>query len=76
MTEVEYVYVDPIPYIRPVHSGLLVIPPGTTQYNVTILREEHKEHLRLYYDVNNVKKVLLKKMGKDLPDMYLQKHVL
>ena len=60
MTLVKYAYIDTHSYICLVHLGLLVIPPGTRQYNATILREEHKEHLGLSHEANNVKKALLK----------------
>ena len=45
MTTVEYAYVDPTSYMRPIHPGILVITPGMTQYNATIPREQHKEDL-------------------------------
>ena len=41
LTAPEYQPVNAIAYVRPVHPGILVIPPGTTQHETTRLTAEH-----------------------------------
>ena len=48
LTPAKYAAVSTIAYTRPVHRGSLVIPPGTAQHAVARLREDHKEHIRLF----------------------------
>ena len=39
----EYQAVNRMAYVRPVHPGILVIPPGTTQHESTRIKDEHKQ---------------------------------
>ena len=46
LSDVEYLTVSPIAYIRPTHPGTLVIPTGplaVPQYLRTEMREDHKK---------------------------------
>ena len=46
LSDVEYLTVSPIAYIRPTHPGPLVIPagpPAVPQYLRTEMREDHKK---------------------------------
>ena len=56
LTAAEYGFVSPFPYVRPVHPGNLAIPPGTPNYQATVLREDHKEAIRIFKEATNVKK--------------------
>ena len=67
LTQLEYSSVSPVDYIRPIHPGAIVIPPGTTQHESTRLREEHKEVLRLYRESNLLEQSLIKQLGQALP---------
>ena len=40
-TDAEYAVVLPVPYVRPVHPGPIVIPVGTSQYKATRLCHKH-----------------------------------
>ena len=54
------------------HSGILNIPVGTVNYEVTRLTSEHKERLRLNRESNNGEACLLKQLGKLSPELYLK----
>ena len=43
LTQPEYANVSAVDYVRPVHPGMLCIPPGTTNFETTRLTSEHKE---------------------------------
>ena len=73
LTDEEYARVSNTPYVRPVHPGP-VAPVGTTQYQSTILRDEHKENIRLYREANAVEEALLKQLSSALPDLYLKQY--
>ena len=45
---VEYTTVSPVPYVMPGHPGPLVIPNGSTQYQIQHLRDQHRENTRVY----------------------------
>ena len=72
LTAAEYMNVVVIPYIHPVHPGVLDIAVGTATYEATRLREEHKEVIRLNNEANNVKTALLNQLSRPLPNLYLK----
>ena len=72
LTRPECANVSVIDYVRPLYPCILKIPVGTTNYESTRLRSEHKELLRLNREANNVEVCLLKQLGKALPELYLK----
>ena len=54
--------VAPVPYVRPVHPGPLVIPAGTTQHEATRRREDHRAAVKLFRETVDVEKALLKQI--------------
>ena len=42
LTPQDYTLLSQVPYARPAHLGVLVIPAGTAQHEAIRLREEHK----------------------------------
>ena len=50
LTAAEYATMSRIPYVRPVHPGILTIPPGTAQHEATSLRSEQKELIPLFHE--------------------------
>ena len=61
-----------IPYIRPVHPGPLIVPPGTTQIMATGLRADHKESIRLFREVNDVEQRIIKQIVQSIDSTYLK----
>ena len=59
LTAAEMLSVTAIPYVKPVHPGPLVIPPGTTQHETNRLREDHKTAIRLFCECVDVKRTLI-----------------
>ena len=73
VTPEEYAMVPAtIPYIRPVHPGPLVIPTGTSQVLATGLREDHKEKVRLFREVNDVERRIIKQVVQAIDTTYLK----
>ena len=58
LTTEEYVFVALNPYVKPVHLGALIIPPGPANYQTTVLREDHNEDIRVFKEALNVEKAL------------------
>ena len=46
-------------FIRPLHSGPLTIPDGTTSAMSVVVKDQYNEQLRLFREVNGVKKALI-----------------
>ena len=63
LTQPEYAFVSATDYLRPVHLGLLVISPATSQHESTRPRENYKEAIRLYREVIAIKQFLNKQLG-------------
>ena len=61
-----------IPYVRPVHPGPLIIPPGTTQILATGLRADHKEDVRLFREANDVEQRIIKQIVQAIDPTYLK----
>ena len=72
LTPTEYGNVSAIPYVRPAHPGTLVIPPGSTQHEANRLRDDFKEAVRLYREITQVEKALIKQLGQAMPSDYLK----
>ena len=72
LTPAEYALILAIPYTRPVHPGPLELPvgAGVTNLQREIARDTHKENLRVYREVVDLEKALLKLLVQALPDLY------
>ena len=68
----EYTLVSEVPYARPVYPGPLVIPPGTAGYMRSEMRDDHKEGVRVFREVENVDHLLKKQMATAIPSMYIK----
>jgi hypothetical protein len=64
MTPVKYSMMSATPFIHPPHPGPLHIEPGMTQHMATTLKEEHKEKLRLFCEVEGIEKALIQQIVK------------
>ena len=60
LTAAEYATTSAVPYVRPVHPGILTIPPGTAQHEAARLRAEHKELIRLFRETVDIEKAFVK----------------
>ena len=75
LTPAEYATIWPIPYISPVHPGLLVIPPGppaVPQYLRTEMRDNDKYAIRLFWEVDNMDKAFKKATNKIDSQFYMK----
>ena len=57
---VEYVQVNVIPYVRSAYPGVLVIPLRKTQLETTHLTEIHKAEVKLFREVTDIEKIVIK----------------
>ena len=72
LSQGEYATVSPTPYVRPVHPGVLVIPPGTTNHIATIMREDHKKELQAYHETIDLENALKKQISEAIDEPYLK----
>ena len=61
-----------VPYTRPVHPGTLTIASGTAQHAATALREDHKTAIKLFREVQDVEKCLIKQLVAAIDPTYLK----
>ena len=71
LTDAQYGLITNQPFVRPVHPGALTIPDGTTAPMITARKEEHKEFLRLFREVQGVEKSLIQQIVKAVEPTYL-----
>jgi len=72
MTATKYGLVSNMAFVRPAHPGTLLIPAATTAAAQSqVLREHHKEQLRLFREVEGVEKALIQQIIKSVEALYL-----
>jgi hypothetical protein len=71
MTPAQFSMISATPFERPPHPGPLRIEVGTTQHMAATLKEEHKEKLRLFREVEGVEKALIQQIVKAVRPEYL-----
>ena len=71
LTVTEYAHVSAIPYVRSTMPAALNIPLGTTAHESLRLREDHKASKRLFIQVSDLEKALIKMLSRTIPSMYL-----
>ena len=70
-TAAEYMLVCGVPYVLPVHPGVLIIPAGTPQHAAVGLRKDHKLNLRIFRESIDVQKALIKQIVQAIEPKYL-----
>ena len=70
LTAAKYATTSAVPYVCPVHPGILTILPGTSQHEATRLRAEHKELIRLFCKTVDIEKPLLNKSWQHLNEIF------
>ena len=71
LSPVDYNYVTAIAYVCPVHPGILVFPPGTTQHESTRLTDDHKQAIMDFRETVNVEKAMIKQVVHAVDSQYL-----
>jgi hypothetical protein len=73
-TLAEYALISAIPYVRPVHPGALVLPTGvgTTTLHREIARDDHNEAVRVFREVVDIEKALIKQLVQAVPEVYMK----
>ena len=71
LSDAQYANLTDQPFIRPTHPGSLAIPDGTTAAMATVMKEAHKELLRLFQEVQGVEKALLQQIVQAVEPAYL-----
>lgn len=74
LTATEHALISPTPFTYPVHPGPFVIPNGNNITNMhrEIARDQHKESVRVFQEVNAVQKAQIKQISKAVPELYLK----
>ena len=57
--------------IRPLHSGPLNIPNGTTASRSVVFKDQYNEKLRLFREVNGVEKALISQIASGINAEFL-----
>ena len=60
------------PYVRPIFPGTLTIPPGQTNAQALITRDQHNEAIRLFQETEAIHNALVQQLVKVVDPMYLQ----
>ena len=71
LTHPEYTQICAFSYVKPVHPGTLVIAAGTTQYDVTWLREEHNDAILIFHETTDVEKAFIKRIVEAVKGEYI-----
>ena len=71
LSDAAYALIPNQPFVHPAHSGILVIPVGSTNHMFTILREQHKEAPLLFIEYRNVEKAPQQQLTKAIDPVYL-----
>ena len=66
----EYALHSDAAYRRPTHPGIIVIPPGTTNHLTNIYREQHRERLRVFHEVQAVEQALRQQIVTAIEPQY------
>ena len=71
LSDAQYALITPLAFIRPAHPGTLAIPDGTTAAMAAVLKEAHREQLRLFREVQGVEKALIQQIVQAVGAPYL-----
>jgi tetrahydrodipicolinate N-succinyltransferase len=71
ISDAQYALLTPVPFVRPVFPGQLIIPPGTTGPMATVMREEHQEAIRIFREVQGVEKALIQQIVQAIEAPFL-----
>ena len=72
LTPVEYALVSGTPYVRPVFPGILIVPANTTQHAANAMRDDHKELIRQFREVEDLEKATIQQLSQAIPAVYLK----
>ena len=71
LSPAQYALFSNVPFIRPQNPGALTIPANTTGPQAQVIRERHKEDLRVFREVTGVDKALKQQITKAIHPDYL-----
>ena len=64
-----------IPFIPPVHPGVLTIPANSTEHNRAVIQHTYQENIREYREyIDVLLNALKKQLSQSMDKKYLQKH--
>ena len=73
LLDLEYVQIPgTVSCIRPIHLGTLTIVAGSTLYAATDLREDHTIDIKLFREIQDVEKYLIKQVVAAIDPTYLK----
>ena len=68
----EYALHSNAAYRRPTHPGPLIVPAGTTNHMLNTLREQHRERVRVFQEVEGIKQALRQQIVTAIEPQYLE----
>ena len=72
LSATEYINISAVPYVRPLHPGVLIIPPNATERTEKRLRDEYKRLMALFHETVNLENALKKQITGTIDDLYLE----
>ena len=67
----QYAMISPYPYIRPIFPGPLYVPPNLTPQMAMMYQNQHKEHVRIFREVQGVENALRQQIASAIDQEYL-----
>ena len=72
LTPAEYANISDIPYVRPLHPGVLTIPPTISERSENRRQSKQKHNLALYHETINSENALKKQITEAVNELYLE----
>ena len=67
----QYAHISQYPYIRPLFPGPLYVPPNIVPEMVMMMHNQHKEHVRVFREVQGVENALRQQITSAIEQDYL-----
>ena len=66
-----YALISNVPYVRPAHPGLLIIPANATRHSAALQEHTWKEGLHVFHEVGGVEQTLIGQIVNAVEESYL-----
>ena len=72
LTPAEYANISAVPYIRPIHPGVLNLPAPASERTEKRRRDQHKKDLATYHETIHIENALKKQISETVDELYLE----
>ena len=71
LTDAQYALISPSPFFYPTHSGMLIIPDGTTAHTKSNMRISQTDEVHIFREVTGVEQALVQHIFSNVKEAYL-----